>query len=137
MAASRRDGARPVAAGDNFTLEHRVRVDAGCGRRAGVKISASCPSDQVDTILEEAQDIVYGDREQTHGDPGKNLRAIAAMWSPVFGVAVTEQQVVMAMILLKVARAINMPAHRDHWRDIAGYVALAERAGHIAVEGVS
>lgn len=95
----------------------------------------AAPTDQVDTILEEAQDIVYGDREQTHGDPGKNLRAIAAMWSPIFGAAVTEQQVVLAMISLKVARAINTPAHRDHWRDIAGYVALAERAGHIAGEG--
>ncbi|MCC7041095.1 MAG: hypothetical protein IT516_12375 [Burkholderiales bacterium] len=136
MAASRR-GARPLTAGDNFTLEHGVRGSAGSGGAWRTDIGASLPPGQVDTILEEAQDIVYGDREQTHGDPGRNLRAIAAMWSPVFGVTVTEQQVVMAMILLKVARAINMPAHRDHWRDIAGYVALAERAGHIATEGKS
>lgn len=87
------------------------------------------------TLLTEARDIVHGDREQTHGEPGKNLRAIAAMWAPIFGVAVSEQQVVLAMIALKVARAINTPRHRDHWRDIVGYVALAERAGHVAAEG--
>lgn len=84
------------------------------------------------TLLTEARDIVYGDREQTHGEPGKNLKAIAAMWSPIFNQNVTEQQVLLAMIALKVARAINTPSHRDHWRDIAGYVALAERAGHVA-----
>lgn len=84
------------------------------------------------TLATEARDIVYGDREQTHGEPGKNLRAIAQMWSPIFGVAVTEQQILLAMIALKVARAINTPKHRDHWRDIAGYVLLAERAGHVS-----
>jgi hypothetical protein len=84
------------------------------------------------TLLTEARDIVYGDREQTHGEPGKNLRAIAAMWSPIFDIKVTEQQVLLAMIALKVARAINTPRHRDHWVDIAGYVALAERTGHVA-----
>lgn len=87
------------------------------------------------TLLTEARDIVYGDREQTHGEPGKNLAAIAAMWSPIFGGQVTEQQVLLAMIALKVARAINTPRHRDHWRDIVGYVALAERAGHVASDG--
>ena len=86
------------------------------------------------TLLTEARDIVHGDREQTHGEPGKNLKAIAAMWSPIFGQDVTEQQVLLAMIALKVARAINTPNHRDHWRDIAGYVALAERAGHVAAD---
>lgn len=84
------------------------------------------------TLLTQARDIVYGDREQTHGEPGRNLKAIAAMWSPIFDCAVTEQQVLLAMIALKVARAINTPRHRDHWIDIAGYVALAERTGHVA-----
>lgn len=84
------------------------------------------------TVLTEARDIVYGDREQTHGEPAKNLAAIASMWTPIFGVGVTPQQVCLAMIALKVARAINSPAHRDHWTDIVGYVALAERCGFVA-----
>ena len=84
------------------------------------------------TVLTEARDIIYGDRENTHGEPGKNLAAIAAMWSPIFGAPVTPEQVCLAMIALKVARAINTPRHRDHWRDIVGYVALAERCGFVA-----
>lgn len=84
------------------------------------------------TVLSEAGAIVYGDREATHGEPGRNLAAIAAMWGPIFGTAVEPQQVVLAMIALKVARAINNPAHRDHWVDIVGYVALAERCGFVA-----
>lgn len=83
------------------------------------------------TVLTEARDIIAGDREQTHGEPAKNLSAIAAMWSPIFGATVTPEQVCLAMIALKVARAINSPQHRDHWVDIAGYVALAERCGFV------
>lgn len=85
-----------------------------------------------ETVLTEARDIIYGDREQTHGEPAKNLAAIAAMWSPIFGSPVTPEQVCLAMIALKVARAINSPRHRDHWTDIVGYVALAERCGFVA-----
>jgi hypothetical protein len=86
------------------------------------------------TVLTDAAAIVYGDREKTHGEPGKNLEAIASMWRPIFGTSVTPEQVCLAMIALKVARAINNPAHRDHWLDIVGYVALAERCGYIAKE---
>ena len=84
------------------------------------------------TVLTEARDIVAGDRERTHGEPAKNLQAIAAMWSPIFGATVTPEQVCLAMIALKVARAINSPRHRDHWTDIVGYVALAERCGFVS-----
>lgn len=83
------------------------------------------------TVLTDAAEIVNGDRERTHGEPGKNLEAIASMWRPIFGTSVTPEQVCLAMIALKVARAINNPSHRDHWTDIVGYVALAERCGFI------
>lgn len=83
------------------------------------------------TVLSEAAAIVNGDREKTHGEPRKNLDAIAAMWRPIFGTSVTPEQVCLAMIALKVARAINSPRHRDHWTDIVGYVALAERCGFV------
>jgi hypothetical protein len=83
------------------------------------------------TLLDEARDIVYGDREQTHGEPVRNLAAIASMWTPIFGADVTPEKVCLAMIALKVARAVNNPRHRDHWIDIGGYVALAERCGFV------
>lgn len=87
------------------------------------------------TVLTEARDIVHGDREKTHGEPARNLAAIAAMWEPIFGAKVTPEQVCLAMIALKVARAVNQPSHRDHWTDIVGYVALAERCGFVKPAG--
>ena len=100
----------------------------GCGALIKPGDSHQCPPD-APTILDEARAIIYGDREQTHGEPGKNLAAIASMWSPIFGTTVTPQQVCLAMIALKVARAVNSPEYRDNYVDIAGYSALVERIG--------
>jgi len=33
------------------------------------------------SVLEEAQTIIYGDREKTYGHPAKNLKTIANMWN--------------------------------------------------------
>lgn len=84
------------------------------------------------TILQEAHNIVHGDREQTYGDPGKNLRTIAAYWSVHLTascgekITLTEQDVCTMMILLKQARLASNPDHRDSMVDTAGYVALAD-----------
>jgi len=80
-------------------------------------------------ILEEAQTIIYGDREQTYGSPSKNLQQIADLWSVYLGntTALTCEDVCNMMILLKVARLQNQPTHRDSQVDICGYAALMER----------
>lgn len=80
-------------------------------------------------ILLEAHEIIHGDREKTHGDPGRNLREIAAKWSVTLGVTVSPAQVALCMIDLKTVRAIHDPSHRDHWVDIAGYAGLVDRCG--------
>lgn len=86
------------------------------------------------SILDEAKAIIYGDREATYGDPGKNLTAIAAMWTayirsryPGYVVTVTSEDVAALMMLLKVARLANTPGHRDSLVDLCGYAALTER----------
>lgn len=33
------------------------------------------------SVLKEAEEIIYGDREKTYGHPSKNLQAIADMWT--------------------------------------------------------
>lgn len=87
-------------------------------------------------ILKEAEKIIYGDREKTYGDPAKNLRAIASLWEMYLyerGVldqnsdGLRPEDVANMMILLKVARLINDPKHRDSLVDICGYAALVER----------
>ena len=83
--------------------------------------------DITETIAEKAKKIVYGDREQTYGDPGKNLRMIAGMWSAYLGIEITPEQVCDMMVQLKIARLKSSPDHEDSKVDIIGYTLLKER----------
>ena len=87
------------------------------------------------TILAEAASIVDSDRERTYGDPGRNLRAIADMWSSWLrarghlnpGEQLTTDDVAPMMVMLKLARLANDPRHRDSQVDACGYLRLLER----------
>ena len=102
---------------------------------AAVSAAADPPS-----ILQEAHEIIYGDREQTHGAPQKNLEAIARIWSALLsshlGVdcVIPPALVCLMMAGLKLARAANKPSHRDHARDTAGYMGLMDRCGYLDAE---
>jgi hypothetical protein len=74
------------------------------------------------TILEQANEIINGDRAKDYGPASENFQRIADLWTPIFGHPVTVEQVCLAMIQLKVARLCKSPDHRDSWMDIAGYV---------------
>jgi len=86
-----------------------------------------------ENILQEAESVIYGDREATYGDPGRNLRAIADYWTVHlkhkynFNGNITTDDVCQMMISLKQARLLNSPTHRDSMVDTAGYQALMER----------
>lgn len=86
------------------------------------------------SVLDEAKEIIYGDREKTYGHPSKNLETIAQMWGAYLeakGVKLysklTPQDVSVMMVLVKCARLANDPTHRDSVVDICGYAALIER----------
>lgn len=88
------------------------------------------------SVLDQARDIIYGDREKTYGRPQVNLQSIADFWTVylqrravVTGVndTVTINDVCQMMVLLKTARLLNDPTHLDSLIDQAGYVALQER----------
>jgi hypothetical protein len=78
-------------------------------------------------ILDEAQSIIYGDREKTYGNPAKNLNNIANFWSIYLDKEISAQDVATMMVLLKLARMMNDPSHRDSLVDAVGYLALIER----------
>ena len=93
-------------------------------------------------VLEEAQKIIYGDREKTYGKPSKNLGTIAQMWTAYVNSSVGDvfnaegepieliidpKDVAIMMVLLKAARLANDQSHRDSVVDICGYAALIER----------
>ncbi len=79
------------------------------------------------SILEEAKEIIYGDREKTYGHPSVNLDNIAKFWSIYLKKDVNAQDVATMMVLLKLARMMNQPDHRDSLVDSVGYLALIER----------
>lgn len=72
-------------------------------------------------ILKTAIGLINGDRAEDYGDAYENHRRIAELWSVVFGIKVTVYQVVLCLILLKIARLIYSPTKKDSWIDVAGY----------------
>lgn len=93
-------------------------------------------SDQRDrSVLQDAANIVDKDREQTYGDPGRNVRTIAALWTEWLrargalaeGANVSTDDVCAMMVMLKLARLANDPTHRDSQVDACGYLRLMER----------
>ena len=85
------------------------------------------------TILQEAQEIIHGDREQTYGNPGVNLENIAALWTVFLEkrhnviVSLAADDVAHMMIYMKMARLMHSPRHRDSLVDVAGYVGLVDK----------
>jgi len=72
-------------------------------------------------ILKTAIGLINGDRAEDYGDAYENHKRIAELWSVVFGIKVTVYQVVLCLILLKIARLIYSPTKKDSWIDVAGY----------------
>lgn|SRR5574337_240197 len=85
------------------------------------------------SILDDARDIIYGDREKTYGKPEFNLQSIAEFWRLYLErkhdvlVALLPEDVAYMMVLLKLARLLNSPEHRDSQVDAVGYLALIDR----------
>lgn len=78
------------------------------------------PSQHDETVLEEAQRLITGDRNRAYDHPLDNFRRIADIWSVIFNIEITEEQVGLAMVGLKIARESFMPK-RDNLVDGAGY----------------
>ena len=77
------------------------------------------------TILEEAQGLVYGDRQASYGHPLDDFSRTAKMWEAILGCAVSPEQVGLCMCAVKISRQLNRPK-RDNLVDLAGYAATVE-----------
>ena len=60
-----------------------------------------------ETILEEAQRLITGDRNKSYDHPLDNFNRIAKGWEVIFGTDVTEEQVGLAMAWVKICREIH------------------------------
>lgn len=78
-----------------------------------------------ESILQEAAELIVGDREQDYGAPEDNFQRIADIWNVLFpGANFTPYKVAIAMAGLKIART-PQGYKRDTLVDLAGYAALA------------
>lgn len=90
-------------------------------------------------VLEEAADLIDGDRNKTYGSPTENFTNIAELWNVRFkhmfreGEKFTASDVADAMILLKAARGIA-GSTRDTYVDIAGYAGCGQEAREAEAE---
>ncbi|MEW1959785.1 DUF6378 domain-containing protein [Kineococcus sp. NPDC059986] len=73
-------------------------------------------------VLQTADDAIHGDRNTHYGTPTENFERISKLWSVYLGRNVSPRDVAMLMILLKVARGMNLLTE-DTMVDIAGYAA--------------
>lgn len=84
------------------------------------------------SAIEEAQEIIYGDREQAYGHPTKSISNIAQQWRLYLiqkhgmDLALDAEDVCWMMADLKKVRQMNAKK-RDNLVDAIGYVALVER----------
>jgi len=82
-------------------------------------------------ILDQAKQIVSGDRDKQYGQPEDNFAKVAALWANYLETPIGAEDVAAMMILFKVARLIGSEYKSvDSWVDIAGYAACG---GEIAI----
>lgn len=84
-------------------------------------------------ILEEALGAVYGPRQAAYGHPRDNFRRIADLWNGWMrahdsAFEFKPEDTADLLLLLKLARLIETPDHRDSHVDIAGYAAARARS---------
>jgi hypothetical protein len=77
-----------------------------------------------ENILEQAKELVVGDRQEDYGDKLTNHENIAALWSIFLRKKLTAHDVAMCMALVKVARLMHA-RKTDSYIDLAAYAAIA------------
>lgn len=91
-------------------------------------------------LLQKAEEIINGARQESYGTPEKNFSRIGVLWgvqleryvrSAKPGDPVPPELVAALMVQVKMARLIETPDHIDSWLDTAGYAACG---GEIVTE---
>jgi len=80
---------------------------------------------KAENVLEHANELVNGDRQDVYGDPHTNHQRIADLWNAYLSGSPNEQitptDAAVMMMLVKVGRLMHTSDHLDTWVDIAGY----------------
>ena len=76
-------------------------------------------------ILNEAKNLVDGDRHKDYGDKTENHKNISKLWSAYLDTKVEPHDVAIMMALLKMARTKLGAVSKDTYIDMAAYGAIA------------
>lgn len=82
-------------------------------------------SDSPKSILDEAAELIHGDRNYSYDHPLDNFNRIKRGWEVIFDCEITEEQVGLAMTWVKIARE-SYRHKRDNLTDGAGYLGTIE-----------
>jgi len=77
-----------------------------------------------DEVLQTAEGLICGDRQEAYGDAAQSHQRIADLWAAYLGAEVSAVDVAAMMVLLKVSRSKGSERD-DNFIDICGYAALA------------
>lgn len=100
------------------------QVDARIGKASGA-VTVAADRDPL-TVLEEANNLIYGARNSDYGHPLDDFARTGRMWAAILGVgSVTAEQVGLCMVAVKVSRECNKHK-RDNLTDIAGYAGTVD-----------
>ncbi len=83
-----------------------------------------------DEILDQAKELINGERSKNYGDAFDNHSKIAEGWNIILRSALatqgylTERHVILMMDWVKTSRLLHSLDHDDSWTDKCGYSAL-------------
>ena len=118
----RQERNRPIHADDMHPVYHNFTpLFSNENKGDASKTTANTRSQ----VLDEAYNLINGDRQDDYGTPQESFGTLAALWSEYLGVSLRPSQVAMCLALLKVARQKHGPKKQDTYVDAAGYCALA------------
>lgn len=130
--------ARKAGVGHAAPDECWVITDAG--RAALAAAEGTAPDEPTETVLEEAQRLVHGDRAAAYGHPYDDYTRTSRMWEALLDLPdgyIGPRTAAQMMILVKQSRERHLHK-RDNLTDTAGYAAcammIAEREAEIARE---
>jgi hypothetical protein len=74
-------------------------------------------------LLDEVKGTLY-ERGRIYGSSRTNHERISELWSAYLGDYISPMQASMCMLLVKVSRLTETPAHQDSIKDLIGYAAI-------------
>lgn len=100
-----------------------VYVADGCGIPV---LDAATLEPVAETILEEAQRLVHGNRGADYGHPADDFMRTGRLWGAILGIGDIDPRLcALMMAAMKISREVNKPK-RDNRVDLAGYAECAD-----------